>query len=78
MSCEASGWFNLVKTAVYGADANWGRIIGAVGQTTAYLNPETVDVSIGTIEMLKYSEPVAIFRRNCTSIFTRRFYSNFC
>ena len=44
---------SLVKTAVYGADANWGRIIGAVGQTNARINPENVDVSIGNIDMLK-------------------------
>ena len=50
---------NLVKTAVHGADANWGRIISAIGQTTASVNPENVDISIGTIEMLKNSEPVA-------------------
>jgi glutamate N-acetyltransferase / amino-acid N-acetyltransferase len=48
---------NLVKTAIYGADANWGRIIGAVGQSKAFVNPETVDVSIGSIQMLKNSVP---------------------
>ena len=50
---------SLVKTAVYGADANWGRIIGAVGQTNARINPENVDVSIGDIDMLKASVPVS-------------------
>jgi len=50
---------SLVKTAVYGADANWGRIIGAVGQTKAHINPENVDVSIGDIDMLKASVPVS-------------------
>ena len=50
---------SLVKTAVYGADANWGRIIGAVGQTNARINPENVDVSIGHIDMLKASVPVS-------------------
>ena len=50
---------SLVKTAVYGADANWGRIIGAVGQTKARINPENVDVSIGDIDMLKASVPVS-------------------
>ena len=50
---------SLVKTAVYGADANWGRIIGAIGQTKARINPENVDISIGNIEMLKASEPVS-------------------
>lgn len=50
---------NLVKTAVFGADANWGRIIGAVGQANAVVNPDTVDVKLGSIEMLKASTPVA-------------------
>ncbi|MBD8067558.1 bifunctional ornithine acetyltransferase/N-acetylglutamate synthase [Bacillus sp. PS06] len=49
---------NLVKTAIYGTDANWGRIIGAIGHSDAEVNPETVDVSIGDIEMLKGSQPV--------------------
>lgn len=48
---------NLVKTAMYGCDANWGRIITAIGQTKTVVNPETVDISIGTISMLKKSEP---------------------
>ncbi|WP_078548143.1 bifunctional ornithine acetyltransferase/N-acetylglutamate synthase [Litchfieldia alkalitelluris] len=50
---------NLVKTAIYGTDANWGRIIGAIGHSNAVVNPETVDVSIGTITMLKASQPVS-------------------
>ncbi|SEN14477.1 glutamate N-acetyltransferase [Mesobacillus persicus] len=49
---------NLVKTAIYGADANWGRIIGAVGQANAYVNPDLVDVKLGSIEMLKASNPL--------------------
>ncbi|WP_102271842.1 bifunctional ornithine acetyltransferase/N-acetylglutamate synthase [Cytobacillus massiliigabonensis] len=49
---------NLVKTAIYGEDANWGRIIGAIGQSEANVNPNTVDISIGPISMLKNSEPL--------------------
>ncbi|UOQ45142.1 bifunctional ornithine acetyltransferase/N-acetylglutamate synthase [Halobacillus salinarum] len=37
---------NLVKTAVYGQDANWGRIIGAVGHSEAKVNPEACEVYI--------------------------------
>lgn len=48
---------NLVKTAVYGADANWGRIIGAIGHADAAVNPDNVDISFGSIVMLKGSEP---------------------
>ena len=49
---------NLVKTAVYGADANWGRIIGAIGQSEAVVNPKTVDIAIGPIRMLEGSKPI--------------------
>jgi glutamate N-acetyltransferase/amino-acid N-acetyltransferase len=49
---------SLVKTAVYGADANWGRIISSIGQTKGAINPDTVDIAIGPIEMLKNSEPI--------------------
>lgn len=49
---------NLVKTAIYGADANWGRILGAVGQTNAKVDPENVTVSIGDFTMLQNSTPV--------------------
>ncbi|MGF7184845.1 glutamate N-acetyltransferase/amino-acid N-acetyltransferase [Desulfitispora alkaliphila] len=44
---------SLVKTAIFGEDANWGRIICAVGYSGAKFNPEKVDISIG-------DEPMAI------------------
>jgi len=50
---------NLVKTAMYGADANWGRIICSVGYSGVALNPETVNVSLGNIQMLENSQPVS-------------------
>ena len=46
-----------MKTAIYGSDANWGRIITAIGQTNTAVNPKSVDISIGNIIMLKESEP---------------------
>ncbi|MBP3038828.1 bifunctional ornithine acetyltransferase/N-acetylglutamate synthase [Bacillaceae bacterium Marseille-Q3522] len=48
---------NLVKTAVFGADANWGRIISAIGQTSGKVNPGNVDIHLGPITMLKNSIP---------------------
>lgn len=36
----------LVKTAVYGHDANWGRIAGAVGRSGATFNQYDVDIDI--------------------------------
>lgn len=57
---------SLVKTAAYGADANWGRIIAAVGYSGAEVNPETIDMSIGHFEMLKDSQPVPFSEEDAT------------
>src|SRR5699024_4628635 len=48
---------SLVKTAVYGADANWGRVIAAVGYSGAEINPDTIDMFIGPVKLLKNSQP---------------------
>ena len=37
---------NLVKTAVYGNDANWGRILCAMGYSGVDFNPDLVDLYI--------------------------------
>ncbi|MBM7566448.1 bifunctional ornithine acetyltransferase/N-acetylglutamate synthase [Paenibacillus sacheonensis] len=50
---------SLVKSAVFGADANWGRIIAAVGRAGVPVNPETVDIALGDIVTLAQSRPVA-------------------
>ncbi|GIP21734.1 bifunctional glutamate N-acetyltransferase/amino-acid acetyltransferase ArgJ [Paenibacillus sp. J22TS3] len=50
---------SLVKSAVFGADANWGRIIAALGRAGEPVNPETVDIKLGDIAVLTGSKPVA-------------------
>jgi glutamate N-acetyltransferase/amino-acid N-acetyltransferase len=42
----------LVKTALFGEDANWGRILAAAGRSGAMLDPDTVDISIGPVRMV--------------------------
>ncbi|HOS82415.1 MAG TPA: bifunctional ornithine acetyltransferase/N-acetylglutamate synthase [Methanolinea sp.] len=37
----------LVKTAVYGADPNWGRVIAAAGRAGIAFDPEIVDLWMG-------------------------------
>lgn len=39
----------LVKTAIFGRDPNWGRILGAVGSTAATFDPQQVDVSVNGV-----------------------------
>ncbi|MFI9640792.1 bifunctional glutamate N-acetyltransferase/amino-acid acetyltransferase ArgJ [Micromonospora sp. NPDC051925] len=40
---------NLVKTALFGNDPNWGRILAAVGTTAAAFDPDRVDVAVNGI-----------------------------
>ena len=49
---------SLVKSAIFGADANWGRIIAAAGRAGEPLDPDTVDIRIGDIFVLEQSRPV--------------------
>ena len=40
---------NLVKTALFGNDPNWGRILAAVGTTAAAFEPDELDVAINGV-----------------------------
>lgn len=48
----------LVKTAVFGCDANWGRIIAAVGYSGATVDPDKITIQIGGATMVKNGEPI--------------------
>lgn len=49
---------NLVKTAVYGADANWGRIICSMGRSNIPFNQERVSISFGPVEVMHLGKPI--------------------
>jgi glutamate N-acetyltransferase/amino-acid N-acetyltransferase len=44
---------SLVKTAVHGADANWGRILCAVGYSGEPVDPDMVDIDLGEIAVAR-------------------------
>ncbi len=43
---------SLVKTAIHGADANWGRILSAAGQSGADFDPANVSISFNNLPIL--------------------------
>jgi len=43
----------LVKTAIYGNDANWGRIMAAIGYSGAKIVPERVSIFINDIKIVE-------------------------
>jgi len=47
LAARAVGNSPLVKTALYGRDPNWGRIVAALGRSGASFDPGAVSVSIG-------------------------------
>lgn len=49
---------NLVKTAVFGADPNWGRIVCAAGYSGEPVNPEKICISLGNLEVVNKGLPL--------------------
>ena len=46
LAAKAVARSSLVKTAVYGADPNWGRIICAVGYSGAEMDPTKITLGL--------------------------------
>ncbi|MCI0708471.1 MAG: bifunctional glutamate N-acetyltransferase/amino-acid acetyltransferase ArgJ [Ignavibacteriae bacterium] len=51
---------NLVKTAIHGADANWGRILAAVGYSGIDFNPDDVEISFNELPVLKRNYEIVL------------------
>lgn len=51
---------NLVKTAIYGTDPNWGRIVSAIGYSGVPVEPNAIKVSIGTFVVFENGLPCPI------------------
>jgi glutamate N-acetyltransferase/amino-acid N-acetyltransferase len=43
----------LVKTAIAGADANWGRILAAAGRSGVKFDPSKVDIKLGDLAVAR-------------------------
>jgi glutamate N-acetyltransferase / amino-acid N-acetyltransferase len=49
---------NLVKAAVFGEDANWGRVLTAMGYSGVSFDPDGVDIWFGPVKVFSGGEPV--------------------
>jgi glutamate N-acetyltransferase/amino-acid N-acetyltransferase len=49
---------NLVKAAVFGEDANWGRVLNAMGYSGVSFDPEDVELWFGPVKVFGRGEPV--------------------
>jgi len=63
---------SLVKSAFFGADANWGRIISALGASGGYLDPDKVDLTLkspgGSIDLMKAGSPLGFDEETAKAI----------
>lgn len=48
---------NLFKAAIFGNDANWGRVLAAIGTTQAEFDPYLVDVSFNGVRLCHAGQP---------------------
>lgn len=57
---------NLVKTAVFGADGNWGRVVMAIGNSGFPLEEKSLEISIGSINVVKQGKPAVYLEEAVT------------
>ncbi len=51
---------NLVKTALHGEDANWGRILAALGYSRIEFLPEKVEIRFGDVPILNQNFEIVL------------------
>ena len=71
MTARAIAESPLVKTAVFGADANWGRIMMAIGKSEAQFDPYQVDVWLGGYQLVKDGMGAGFDEESATDLFSK-------
>jgi glutamate N-acetyltransferase / amino-acid N-acetyltransferase len=62
----------LVKTAMFGQDPNWGRIVAALGRSGAEFQPQRVEVLLAGIPIFGSGQPVELDRDAVFAPYLRR------
>jgi glutamate N-acetyltransferase/amino-acid N-acetyltransferase len=50
----------LVKTAIFGEDPNWGRVLCAAGRSSARIVPESTSLYFGDVKIVENGEPLRL------------------
>ena len=69
---RAVGTSPLVKTAIFGGDPNWGRVLSAVGNSNAKFDPRKVELKIGDICVFRRNEPQVIDLAGLSDLFSKK------
>jgi len=66
----------LVKTAIFGEDANWGRILCAAGYSGAPIDPEKVDIFFDEVDIVRGGKGTGPEKeKQATSVMKKREYT---
>lgn len=70
---ETIGTSNLVKTALFGEDANWGRVMAAIGRAGVPVTPSKISVEFAGIPMVRHGVGLGLTaERRIAKVFKRR------
>jgi glutamate N-acetyltransferase/amino-acid N-acetyltransferase len=61
----------LVKTAIAGGDANWGRILAAAGRSGAQFDVDQVEITIGDLRVARRGRGLAFSEERAAEILAR-------
>ena len=61
----------LVKTALFGGDPNWGRILAAVGRSGARFSIRRISLKAGNITLVENGEPAPYREKDAAKVFAR-------
>jgi glutamate N-acetyltransferase/amino-acid N-acetyltransferase len=62
----------LVKTALHGEDANWGRILAALGYSGVEFDPAAVEIHFGDLPVLRKNYQIDFSEERAKEILSRR------
>ncbi len=61
---------SLVKTAIHGADPNWGRIIAVLGRSGVSFEIEDISLKLGPYSLIEFGKPL-LFDRDVVSTYLK-------
>jgi len=63
---------NLVKTAIHGEDANWGRILAAIGYSGISFDPAVVEISFDDVPILRRNYCIDFSEEDASRVLGRK------
>ncbi len=62
----------LVKTAIYGSDPNWGRLMAAIGSSGIRINPHRIDIYFGELQVTRNGQSASYAERKAKRILNKK------